>query len=249
MEIEDDIFAVVSGNFSLERVASDPGSYAVWRVDLHTNPSGDVRISKIKDILEASFSNGMAYLPAPTNALLMADSTLGVVFRLNLQTLVVDIAIDIPEMKKCSEDVLEGINGLRVSRLMLYFTNAYCGILYSLPITPTGEAAGPVKTLAHTSSPEYIFDDFAVGENGTVYLATGTENVITGVLANGETRVLAGKLNSTEVAEPTSLVWGRTERDRNVLYVTTGGGLGGPVNGTVVVGGQVLSIDLDLRSL
>lgn len=245
VEIEHDIFAVISGNFSLERVASDPGSYAVWRVDLQTNPSsGDVGISKIEDIPEASFLNGMAYLPAPAHALLMADSTLGVIFRLDLQTLVVDVAIDVPEMKKCSEDVLEGINGLRVSRLTLYFTNAYCGILYSLPITPTGEAAGPVKTLAHTSSSEYIFDDFAVGEDGTVYLATGTENVITEVLANGETRVLVGNLKSTEVAEPTSLVWGRTERDRDVLYVTTGGGLGGPVNGTVVVGGQVLCIDL-----
>jgi hypothetical protein len=92
----------------------------------------------------------------------MADSTLGLVFRLNLNTLVVDVAIDIPEMKKCSEDVLEGINGLRVLGSSLYFTNAYCGILYSLPIFPNGSVNGPVKVLAHTSSPKYIFDDFAV---------------------------------------------------------------------------------------
>jgi hypothetical protein len=101
-----------------------------------------------------------------------------------------------------------------------------------------------VKPFAHTSLPKYHFNDFAVGKDGAIYLATGTENVITGVRADGEMRILAGGLNSTEVAEPTSLVWGRTERDKDILYVTTGGWLGGPVNESVVVGGQVLSIDL-----
>jgi len=50
-------------------------------------------------------------------------------------------------------------------------------------------------------------------------------------------------MGSTEIAEPTSAQFGRTLRDRKTLYVTTAGGLGVPVNGTEVVGGQLVAVD------
>jgi hypothetical protein len=101
-------------------VASDPGTYAVWRVDLsHREEESRVVAEKVNDVPEASFLNGTVCLPFPINALLMADSTLGLVFRLGLETLVLDVAIDISEIEKCSENVLEGINGSRVLGSML----------------------------------------------------------------------------------------------------------------------------------
>jgi hypothetical protein len=45
IETEEDVFAVVSGNFSLEKVKSELGSYAVWRVDLSWQ-EGRVEVEK-----------------------------------------------------------------------------------------------------------------------------------------------------------------------------------------------------------
>ena len=61
-------------------------------------------------------------------------------------------------------------------------------------------------------------------------------------LRNGSTRIVAGARGLTEIAEPTSAQFGRTPADRDVLYVTTAGGLAAPLAGGVVVGGQVVAV-------
>jgi hypothetical protein len=94
VEISPDIFAVISGNISLERVAPDPGTYAVSTVDF-TSYSKISKIVKIKDVPQALFINGMIYLACPTNYLLLADSILGLIFRLKLTTLEIDVVIEI----------------------------------------------------------------------------------------------------------------------------------------------------------
>jgi len=63
------------------------------------------------------------------------------------------------------------------------------------------------------------------------------------VKKNGRQLVLAGDLNSTQIAEPTGVRFGRTGADRGVLYVSTAGGLAAPVDGTERVGGQVVAVD------
>ena len=77
-------------------------------------------------------------------------------------------------------------------------------------------------------------------------LATGPGNSIEEVGRDGESQVIiAGIVNSTEIAEPTSAQFGRTAADREVLYVTTGGGLAAPVDGDEIVGGQLVAVDTD----
>ena len=87
-------------------------------------------------------------------------------------------------------------------------------------------------------------DGFAVDQDGTVYVAEMTENVVTRVQLDGSQAVFAGNLNSTDVAGATSAAFGRTEGARDVLYVTTNGGISAPVNGSIVEGGKVVTIEL-----
>ena len=55
---------------------------------------------------------------------------------------------------------------------------------------------------------------------------------------------MAGDLNSTELAEPTSCAFGRGRGEEGKLFVTTGGGLAVPVNGDEIVGGQVVGVEV-----
>lgn len=63
-----------------------------------------------------------------------------------------------------------------------------------------------------------------------------------------QTAIIAGSLNSTEIAEPTSAAFGRgSEGQESKLYVTTGGGSGENVDVDGVetaVGAQLLEIQL-----
>lgn len=87
-------------------------------------------------------------------------------------------------------------------------------------------------------------DGFAVDQDGTVYVAEMTENVVTRVHLDGSQAVFAGNLNSTHVAGAKSAAFGRTESARSVLYVTTNGEISAPVNGSIVEGGKVVTIEL-----
>ena len=61
-------------------------------------------------------------------------------------------------------------------------------------------------------------------------------------------QIIAGEVNTTEIAQPTSAQFGRTVKDKDVLYVTTAGGLAFPIDGDVVVGGQGGAVDTRARN-
>ncbi|KAJ7270612.1 hypothetical protein B0H12DRAFT_773474 [Mycena haematopus] len=237
-----DVYAVLVGNFSLATISSQPGSYSIWRVDMR--PSRPI-VSKIADIPPAVLPNGMVSLSAAENALLVSDSTLGNVWRFDLITHAYEVAIDDPLMKKVSPSVGEGVNGIRLHGEYLYFINSYAPFLGRVPIYPNGTAKGKATIVAYAPDGEGSFDDFAIDEEGTAYVATGLGNVITKVTEEGVASVIAGNLNSSQIANPTSVAFGRKEWDRWTIYVTTGGGLEAPINGTAVVGAQLVAVKLD----
>ena len=245
-ETEPDIFVVISGNFSLTTVSSTPGSYTAWRVSFAEDPHGKTmsKVSRIADLTRASFINGITSLGSKQNAILMADSTLGVVFRLNLWTGEYEVVIDDPVMKATSSDAIEGINGLKVHGDHVYFTNFDRGLFARVPIYPNGTAASSASVVATARSPYYAWDDFAVDKHGVAYAAALRDDSITRITLSGESMTVAGNENSTDIAGPTSVAFGRTVRDRNTIYDSTGGGQAAPINGTVIIGGQLVAIDL-----
>lgn len=62
------------------------------------------------------------------------------------------------------------------------------------------------------------------------YLATIYQNGITKVWFNRKSKVVSGSLNPSSNPNPTSRAFSRTMMDKNVLYVTTGGGAATPIN-------------------
>ena len=138
-----------------------------------------------------------------------------------------------------------GINGLKLHGSTLYFTNSAEKLLAKIEINPDGIAAGKAIVVARSPTGA-TFDDFALDWRGDAFLATGPGNSIEEVGRDGEPQVIiAGIVNSMEIAKPTSAQFGRTAADREVLYVTTGGGLAAPVDGDEIVGGQLVAVDTD----
>lgn len=246
-EIEPDVFGVVVGNWSTETFESTNGSYSVWRVDLRpsrcakkTVTTSNAIVSKITSIPEAYFLNGLELLSPSSPFLLIADSGMGVVWRLNHITGEYGVVLDDALMKPVADEVVLGINALHTRNGFLYFTNTFQRLFARVPISPCGTATGPYEVVAYNG----LGDDFTFDKHGNAFVAQDAGNALQLVTPGGTVTVLAGNVNSTILVGDTSAAFGRTEWDRDTLYVVTNGGMAGAVPGHDIVGGKVIRVDV-----
>lgn len=252
VETSPDIFAVISGNFTLTD-GTTPGSYSVWCVDMRDvdmNQDGALSsvpmVSKIADIGNATFLNGMALLSAAEGLVLIGDIDAGVVYRLDVSTGQYEITIANSLTATADSPVFGnvGVNGINVHGGQLYVANTGQGLIGRLPIHQDGTAAGEPVIIARALNASEQFDDFTVGEYGNIFAVTGSGDSVEEITPKGRQTIIAGRLNSTQFAEPTSARFGRGEAGKGVLYVVTAGGLATPVDGDEIVGGEVIAISL-----
>ncbi|GJN72574.1 quinoprotein amine dehydrogenase beta chain-like protein [Purpureocillium lilacinum] len=230
-EVATDVFAVAMGNFSL-RSAPKPGSWAVWKVDLNDD---EASVSKVASIAEAELLNGMTVLDRHTQTILCADSVLGVVFHVNTVTGAYHVAMQDDAFKPPSGTIFPlGINGIRYQRPYMYFTNTFAQDFGRVPVNCIdGTATGPVELV--NSDVGYDLDDFARDKRGNAYISAGYTSDIVCVGNNGTATSVAGGPDQKTILGPTSMAWGQTKADKNMLYISTSGdkssntGLGGQV--------------------
>ncbi|KAL8825594.1 MAG: hypothetical protein Q9170_007738 [Blastenia crenularia] len=248
-EVAPDTFYVIAGNFSLATFTPVPGSSSVFEVNLNTfsrikNTPATVR--KIADFPDALFLNGATTLSRKTGDILLADSALGAVWKLNVRTAAITKVIsDDPLLKPKPGSVPQnGINGLHIRNSVLYFTNSNLETFNSVPINADGTAKGPAETIASGIAA----DDFALDAKGQAYITVNAENEMAKVkVPGGETTVLAGSPEDTStIAGPTAAAFGRGLIDKTSLYISSSGGIAGYISGNFTVGGRISRIDLGL---
>ncbi|EXL93473.1 hypothetical protein ACKRZS_004201 [Fusarium odoratissimum] len=254
-EYDHDVYAVNGGNFSIEE-GSVVGTYRVDSLDL---TGAEPKAARIADFPTAQFLNGMTFLPqwgpGPRNVL-VNDVIGGVVYHLDPTSGDYHVALNNTYTQAHQHPVLGsfGVNGIKIGDGMAYLTNTGLGALVRFPIHPNGTEVegGPVEILSRQDNSTWFYDDFALRDT-TAYVTTGSGNSIERVVAPSVgaggligTDIVAGSLNSTAVAGPTAAAFGRTDRDRHILYVTTSGAANVPVDGKIRVGAQVLAVDTRL---
>lgn len=214
-----DTFYVVASNINLTTLTSTPGSNSVWKVDL-TSGRVPAPTTKIADIPDGGIPNGMALLDEEKGLILIADSAVGVVWRLNVLTGEVLRAIDIPAMHPAPPPALQvGVNGIKIREGALYFTNSGTNALYRLPIHPNGTAAANPSVVA---SGLYVADDFQFDNDGNIFLALNVPGELIKVTPEGTKKVLVDNSTLT-LPNPTAVQIGRTSAEYGSLYITEQG--------------------------
>ena len=137
------------------------------------------------------------------------------------------------------------MNGLKIQGHTLYFTNTAQNLLGRVEIDlQTGAARGPGSIIVNTLPPAKGYDDVALSSKSEAFVSNAAGNFIERFdLVTRQQTIIAGEINSTEIAEPMSAAFGRNGKE-DILYVTTAGGLFFPVNGNQVVGGQLVAVKL-----
>lgn len=238
-----DEFYLILSNVTLPKVIVTPGTQRIYRIKFPF-PTAQPEISLAASLPDAILLNGLTTLNPFT--LLAADSRKGVVWAINTLTGTSKIVISDPLMlPTAAPGPMLGINGLKVRNgKILYFTNGAQNIFAKIAINSDGTpSAGPATVISNAPTGA-SYDDFALDFLGDAFLATAGGDSIAEVKANARQRIVAGMMGEIEIAEPTSAQFGRMGVDAGVLYITTAGGLAIPVNGTEVVGGQLVAVDV-----
>lgn len=242
-ETSDDTFAVVGGKFSA--TGGVKGSCGLWIVDFSKGLSPELKFTTL--LPDAVLLNGATTLPRCKHKVLVADSTLGLVWRVDITTGNTDVAVQLPEMSSGTENPLAvGINGLQVHEGYLWWTNDFRRTLFRIEITEEGLPNHGAKAEQMAVLPASRTDDFIFGpgEKDMAWVTTNSDNRVFAVKANGESVVVAGATDSFAVAGATAAKFGRTSRDWKTLYISTAGGA---INGTTQ-GGKVVALEADHSS-
>ena len=244
-ETTPDTFFVVVSNLTLSTIKVAPGSNTIFRVSFASqNATAAASVTHIATLPTAKLLNGLTTLNHRT--ILAADSGSGQVWSIDTDTGTAKVVIADPLMAPTSSTGIPsvGVNGIHLrGNNTLYFTNSAQALFAKIPINTDGTPQGPAVLLTRADT-GFAYDDFALSPpTGDAFLTTSSENSIAEAPANGGAQtIVAGNLNSTEIAQPTSAAFGRTRWDKGVLYVGTTGGLSAPVNGHEIVGGQVVAV-------
>jgi hypothetical protein len=130
----------------------------------------------ISDLPKACFLNGMKLLTPGSLYLLIADSALGVVWRLNHLTSKYEIALESPLMQPPTGPILLGINRIHVFDSFVYFTNSFQKLFARVPVylhrPDAGSATGDYEIVANNE----FSDDYTFDKEGNAYITQDPGN-------------------------------------------------------------------------
>lgn len=241
-EIRPDVFAVLGGNLTAEGVPAS-GSFSAWTMDFSALRESPV-ISLAAALPDLNAPNGAVAVPLALNIILVADTLLGAVWRVDLNTGASTIISQVPEMAGTPG----GVNGVKIYGGYLYWSNLGLATIYRLRITTLGYpvTGAQVETVAVLEAE--TLDDFAIGADGTIWACSNAGGLLFAVKqgtagGNATSVVVLGAPTELLLAGDTAVAFGRGPSDGKILYVSTSGGLSDPVNGTLTEGGQVVAVD------
>ncbi|KAG8676464.1 hypothetical protein FPOAC2_02561 [Fusarium poae] len=224
-----------------------PGTFKAFALEFHHKKNqAKIKVKKISDMTERStFLNGVEAIPGAPNAVLVSDSVKGFVGRLDISTGVFDdTAFVFEEMAPIAANAF-GINGIKIRHNYLYFSNSNAVKIYRTAITESGfpvKGSKPQLVVDLSNIVEFL-DDFTFDSQGNIYAVSNSDNSIVFFnVKSGKSRIVVGGVNEMTVAGSTAVAFGRTKKDRNTFYVSTGGGLFKPVGGTKTEGAKVVAV-------
>jgi hypothetical protein len=215
------------------------GTCAVWKLDLRkfcVDDNGTVlhpaKLELVTRIPSAGLLNGMTRLaPNDNSRLLLADSALGNMVLLNIDTKSHNVVIEDWTMGITSEGLPIGVNGVHTHNGDLYYTSLNRGLFARIPISlTTGHAKSPAEVIVNGTL--VAADDFALAKDGKrAWIAENGEKVLIEVDIAAKTTSVA--VNSTIFEGGSSAVLSRAPFSRNVLYATGASEVNGSSVGTL----------------
>ncbi|KAH8168494.1 SMP-30/Gluconolaconase/LRE-like region domain-containing protein [Sarocladium implicatum] len=226
------------------------GSYSIWTVKFRKSKCGQetIDVEKVTDGTDSSLLlNGMTAIPGVPNVALVADSA-GLVARVDLNSGEFDdksFAFTETMAPSPNASLPIGVNGVHVQDSHLYWTNSALTTIFRIALTEDGypKAGAEPEVVVDLSNLTALLDDFIFDGEGNIWVAAFDTNSLIRVDAKTmEGKIVAGSPKELILPGVTAAAFGRGKKDQDLLYLTTSGGLGGPVDGKTE-GAKVVAVD------
>ena len=202
-EASPDIFAVAVGNWSYTNQVQ-AGTWSIWTVDFNSQP---ISVTKVTDLPQARYLEGMTPCLTLSGTILSADSARGLIYSVDTTTGDYSTVISNSYLKPNKTAIVPlGVNGIHTyidssAQQWLYFSNTFAQpFLGRIPLTSTCEAAGDVQEILAYAPGDVEADDFALDGDGNAYVTTNTANSVVKVTGDGSVTTVVGGSNKTVVA-------------------------------------------------
>lgn len=232
-ETTTDTFYVITSAFVGSDFVKESGTNSVFALDMSTFAVGsggsvvaNATVSKLVDVVEADFLNGMTMLD--DGHLLVSDVYAGEIYKIDTATADYSVVISDPKMKFTyvfDPPTNLGSNGIKIYGDYLYWTNTAAGFLARIRIDADANPIGN-STIAVTGVPKA--DDFIIRCDGVAFICQNQMDTLSVAYLTGAASTaayaIAGSNTSTTLAGVTAAKFGRLASDKTTLYLSTSGG-------------------------
>ena len=255
-ELASDTFYVATVFGNVAKLQTDPGSGKIYGLRFRSNDDCEPEVTHVADLPQSNLLNGVTGLDPPNDIVLVADSALGQIWRVNVETGAVDVAIKNSYTAGPTPQSGLTTNGVHTRGDYLYFDTSENGTFVRVPIDRRGSPTGPFELLEKNG---FTPDDFALApgpsssEDVPAIVAADISTEPNSVIAfpgshghaYGPPPTSGGKfVTLAHVEGPTAVQFGRTHWDRESVYVSTSGGDEQYRSGHITDPGAVVRIDL-----
>ena len=197
-------------------LTSNGATPCIWKID-----SAEAAV-KLVEFPKDAWPNGLD--EGPDSMLYSPDSKLGVIWRIDPKTGTAEVVLrDTALLARPFISLAPGANGLHFKGRDMLVTVSDRTTLLSYTMNQNGKFGKSVLIAKGIPG-----DDFAIGQDGSLFITTHPYNTVVKVTPSGERSIIA-KMEQ-HIVGPTDAVFGKTPQDQNTLYVVTDGGAftGGP---------------------
>lgn len=202
-----------------------------------------IPIDLVANFPESILLNGMTNIPC-TNTLLVADAKKGVIWRLNVDTKEVGVAIDDTASMLNATAALNGglaANGVYYQNGYAYITNTGFDLFSRVPVDENGVATGDAETLVQGPLAP---DDFALtGHGKSAFFADQKLDAVQFTDGSGHVKPVVA------VGSPTSVQLRRLEQDKNAIFIGISGNRTAFGEMPIPSGGSISRFEIQYKDL
>ncbi|KAI8933006.1 hypothetical protein NX059_009655 [Plenodomus lindquistii] len=241
VETQAGIYTFRGGNeTSIGKAVMD--TFRVWELD--TRQGAKPIITERVHVPGVGLLAALIPVSNTSNTILVSDSTLGQIYRINLatgehKTILKDATMDLPAWSP----VPFGIGGMQLHKGYLYFVNCFRALLYRVKFTDDGYPVPGAKIELVLELQAIFLDGFVIDPEDTIWAATDADNRLLAVTPDGSITVVSGALDELTVAGVVTGVFGTLAGDEKTFYCVTNGGMNVPINGTMIEGGKLAAVN------
>jgi len=240
-EVEPDLFQCLGGTNTIPGMGVE-SSFSIWELDLRGTAKPALR--QLVHLQDIGLAAAIVPIPGHANKVLVVDSKLGTVSRIDTSTGETEMVMKDPTMKPpVWAPIPVGVAHALLHKGYLYYSLIFDALVYRIKFTEDGHLFPGAQPEIQAQIRSISADGLTMGLAGDdMWVSTDADNRLLHVSPEGNLTVVLGAPDEKAALGCTGLAFGKKPGEEHMLYMTTNGGINNPLEGSYTEGGKLLVV-------